>query len=51
MSKRDIGKEILDGMEEIKAFKTGEGKLKTSTLSEPLPAKAAVPRKGQLKRC
>ena len=29
MSERDIGQEILDGIEEIKAFKSGEGKLKT----------------------
>ncbi|KEQ17569.1 helix-turn-helix domain-containing protein [Endozoicomonas numazuensis] len=39
MSERDIGQEILDGIEEIKAFKSGEGKLKTSILSEPSPAK------------
>ena len=39
MSERDIGQEILDGIEEIRAFKSGEGKLKTSILSEPSPAK------------
>ncbi|WP_422133231.1 helix-turn-helix domain-containing protein [Endozoicomonas sp. ALD040] len=39
MNDRDIGQEILDGIEEIKAFKSGKGKLKTSTLSEPSPAK------------
>ncbi len=39
MSKRDIGQEILDGIEEIKAFKTGSGELKTSILSEPSPSK------------
>lgn len=39
MSERDIGQEILDGIEEIKAFKSGEGKLKTSILSDPSPAK------------
>ena len=39
MSKRDIGQEILDGVEEIKGFKSGKGKLKTTTLSEPSPAK------------
>ncbi|WP_252176516.1 type II toxin-antitoxin system MqsA family antitoxin [Endozoicomonas sp. 4G] len=39
MNERDIGQEILDGIEEIKAFKSGKGKLKTSILSEPSPAK------------
>ena len=38
MGKRDIGQEILDGIEEIQAFKAGEGKLETSILSEPSPA-------------
>lgn len=37
MSERDIGQEILDGIEEIKAFKYGKIQLKTSTLSEPSP--------------
>ena len=35
MSKRDIGQEILDGIREIKAHKTGKKPLKTNTLSEP----------------
>ena len=39
MANRDIGQEILDGIEEIKAFKSGEGELKTSILSDPSPAK------------
>ena len=39
MSKRDIGQEILDGLEEIKAYKAGKVALKTSVLSEPSPAK------------
>jgi len=39
MSNRDIGKEILDGILEIKSFKKGEIKLKTYTLSEPSPPK------------
>lgn len=39
MSERDIGQEILDGIEEIKAFKYGKGTLKTSVLSEPSPAR------------
>ncbi len=37
MSKRDIGQEILDGIQEIKAHKAGKNKLKTHTLSEPSP--------------
>lgn len=39
MNDRDIGQEILDGLDEIKAFKAGKGKLKTTVLSEPSPAK------------
>ena len=35
MNKRDIGLEILDGLNEIKQFKQGNLKLKTSELSEP----------------
>ena len=35
MRKRDIGAEILDGIEEIKAFKKGNVKLKVTKLSEP----------------
>jgi len=35
MSKRDIGQEILDGIQEIKAFKAGRKKLRTHTLPEP----------------
>ncbi|WP_269521319.1 helix-turn-helix domain-containing protein [Alteromonas sp. BMJM2] len=35
MSNRDIGLEILDGLNEIKKFKQGEVSLKTSELSEP----------------
>lgn len=35
MSNRDIGTEILDGIHEIKAFKKGNGTLKTTQLSEP----------------
>ncbi len=35
MSKRDIGAEILDGINEIKAFKKGSVKLKVTELSEP----------------
>lgn len=35
MSKRDIGTEILDGIQEIKAHKAGEKDLRTHTLKEP----------------
>jgi putative transcriptional regulator len=35
MSKRDIGAEILSGINEIKAFKKGNVKLKVTELSEP----------------
>jgi len=35
MSDRDIGREILDGIREIKSFNKGAFKLKTHTLSEP----------------
>jgi hypothetical protein len=37
MSERDIGQEILDGIREIKAFKGGQGNLRTRTLKEPAP--------------
>ncbi|MEL0614237.1 helix-turn-helix domain-containing protein [Marinomonas arenicola] len=35
MSNRDIGLEILEGLSEIKKFKSGEVVLKTTELSEP----------------
>lgn len=35
MKNRDIGKEILDGIEDIHHFKEGKLKLRTSELSEP----------------
>ena len=35
MSKRDIGQEILDGIQEIKAFKASRGDLRTHSLKEP----------------
>ena len=37
MSNRDIGAEILDGINEIKSFKKGTVSLKTTELSEPSP--------------
>lgn len=40
MSNRDIGQEILDGLKEIKSFKSGSGKkLVSRTLKDPSPAK------------
>jgi putative transcriptional regulator len=38
MTKRDIGKEFLEGIHEIKQYKTGRLELRTSELSEPSPA-------------
>ncbi|AEE22625.1 helix-turn-helix domain-containing protein [Paraglaciecola chathamensis] len=35
MSNRDIGLEILEGLNEIKSFKSGKLSLKTTELSEP----------------
>ena len=35
MSNRDIGNEILEGLNEIKGFKDGKLKLRTTTLSAP----------------
>ena len=35
MSKRDIGQEILEGIQEIKAYKKGEKTLRSRTLKEP----------------
>ncbi len=37
MSKRDVGREILEGIQEIKAHKAGEKTLRTHTLKEPAP--------------
>ena len=37
MTKRDIGQEILDGIREIKAHKTGGKPLISHQLSEPSP--------------
>ena len=41
MTKRNIGQEIIAGLEEIKAWKRGELKLRTSTVN--LPSAADVP--------
>jgi putative transcriptional regulator len=37
MSKREIGQEILAGLQEIKAYKKGERTLRSHTLKEPAP--------------
>jgi putative transcriptional regulator len=37
MTNRNLGKEILQGLEEIRRFKAGEMRLRTTTLSEPAP--------------
>ena len=37
MTERNIGLEILEGIKEVKAFKKGNIKLKTTKLSEPSP--------------
>lgn len=39
MSGRDLGAEILDGLNEIKQFKMGKLTLRTHELSEPSPPK------------
>ncbi len=39
MSDRDIGKEILEGIREIKAFKEGKVSLRTHELKDPSPPK------------
>jgi putative transcriptional regulator len=35
MDNRDIGLEILEGLDEIKQFKSGNARLKTTKLSQP----------------
>ena len=37
MSKRDIGQEILEGIREVKAYKTGKKALRTHKFTEPAP--------------
>ncbi|MEZ4662354.1 MAG: hypothetical protein R2911_32795 [Caldilineaceae bacterium] len=39
MSERDIGMEILEGLQEVKAFKAGKGMLRMGELSKPSPRK------------
>jgi putative transcriptional regulator len=38
VAKRDIGQEILEGLQEIKAYQAGIGDLRSRTLSPPAPA-------------
>ena len=45
MSRRNIGKEIVQGLKEIKAWKQGEAKLKTFTVALPRAADVAAIRK------
>ena len=42
MTKRNIGKEIIQGLEEIKAWKKGERKLRTFTVELPRAADVAA---------
>lgn len=37
MTKHNIGQEILDGIREVKAYKTGKKTLRSRTLKEPSP--------------
>ena len=37
MAERNIGQEILDGVQEIKAYKKGQGRLRTRKLEDPAP--------------
>jgi putative transcriptional regulator len=45
MAKRDIAKELIQGLEEVKAWKRGERKLKTFTVKLPKAADVPVIRK------
>lgn len=38
MAERNIGREAVDGIREIKRFKTGEAELRTRELRQPAPA-------------
>ncbi len=39
MAKRDIGTEILQGIQEVKAYKAGQLRLRTHRLKNPAPTK------------
>ena len=45
MAKRNIGKEIIQGLEEIKAWKKGKTKLRTYTIDSPRAADVSAIRK------
>lgn len=45
MTKRDIGKEIIAGLEEIKAWKRGEKRLRATTIDLPCASDVATVRK------
>ena len=45
MAKRNIGKEIIQGLEEIKAWKQGKAKLRTYTVDLPRAADVSAIRK------
>lgn len=45
MAKRDIGKEIIQGLEEIKAWKQGKARLRTFTVELPRAADVSAIRK------
>ena len=40
MSRRNIGQEILEGIQEIKKYKAGQGHLKTTRMEPPLSAQS-----------
>jgi putative transcriptional regulator len=44
MSKRNIGKEILNGIREVKAFKAGKKSLRIHSFREPSPRKVIRPK-------
>lgn len=45
MAKRDIGKEIIDGLEEIKAWQRGEKRLRVTTIDLPRAAEVSAIRR------
>src|SRR5688500_10552584 len=45
MAKRDIGKEIIEGLEEIKAWRLGKAKLRVTTVELPRAAAVSAIRK------
>lgn len=45
MTRRDIGKEIIEGLEEIKAWKLGKARLRTTTVNLPRAVQVSAIRK------